>query len=166
MHLIDFSISTRVEGEFDVCSTPAESSAAEHATTAAELEDFCTLPVKTQGYEEYFRAPAIVGTPAFASLRQLEGGNTLQIDDVESLVYSLTFLAAGSLPWLDQPSDAAIAWKRKVFAQGWDETLGGTMLSCSDDVAAAVQALWSEVVACRESPGTRVNYDACIAALQ
>ena len=102
VHLIDFGISTRLEDSAsDVCVQEHAADADADADAAAEVDDYCHLPVETSGYVEYLRLQTQAGTPAYASLRQQRADepHTRAVDDLESLAYSLAFVGAGSLPW-------------------------------------------------------------------
>jgi hypothetical protein len=76
-------------------------------------------------------------------------------DDIESLAYVLAFLAAGSLPWQGQPDAVALSMKRELLT-------GRSALECGE-AAAALQALWAEVMRCHA--GASLDYEACMAAL-
>ena len=167
VHLIDFGISTRLEAEADVCEIdaldeqpptgPAAAPALPDSLRAA-VTDYCGLPLSTFGYLEYVRLPTRPGTPAYASVRLQEGeaGLAREVDDLESLVYTLAFLAAGSLPWEDATPEEAARWKRSLLEDGWTATLAGTREAArlcssaggpSSPLAHALEALWAEVVA-------------------
>jgi serine/threonine protein kinase len=188
VHLIDFGISTRAEwSEGDVCMVDGDALEAEAvgasagaiATDAANaelLENYCSLPVETIGYSGYLRLQTRAGTPAFASVRQQRGEepHAREVDDIEALAYTLAYVAAGSLPWQDAPPETAVVWKQRLMTEGWDATFAvssvADTLSCAGDapsakVAEALRALWAQVLAC-QGPGTSVDYEACLAALE
>ena len=188
VHLIDFGISTRAEwSEGDVCMVDCDvleadavgASAGAIATDAANaelLDNYCSLPVETVGYSGYLRLQTRAGTPAFASVRQQRGEepHAREVDDIEALTYTLAYVAAGSLPWQDAPPETAVVWKQRLMAEGWDATFAvssvADTLSCaggapSAKMAKALRALWAQVLACQE-PGTSVDYEACLAALE
>jgi hypothetical protein len=97
-----------------------------------------------------------------------------EVDDIEALAYTLAYVAAGSLPWQDAPPETAVVWKQRLMTEGWDATFAvssvADTLSCAGDapsakVAEALRALWAQVLAC-QGPGTSVDYEACLAALE
>ena len=97
-----------------------------------------------------------------------------EVDDIEALAYTLAYVAAGSLPWQDAPPETAVVWKQRLMTEGWDATFAvssvADTLSCaggapSAKMAKALRALWAQVLACQE-PGTSVDYEACLAALE
>ncbi|KAG9310594.1 kinase-like domain-containing protein [Chiua virens] len=53
------------------------------------------------------------GTPAFMSLSAHKGRSSSRRDDIESLAYTLIFLAHGSLPWYDDNESECIRQKSK-----------------------------------------------------
>uniref|UniRef100_A0A7S3X5W3 Protein kinase domain-containing protein n=1 Tax=Emiliania huxleyi TaxID=2903 RepID=A0A7S3X5W3_EMIHU len=117
------------------------------------------------------RAVGEVGTPLFASFAGQTGSRpTRGVDDLESLVYCLTFLASGGLPW-ERKSHARTAFmKGRMLTDEGCELLTDSCAASglTDDIPSpqlveALQAVWAEVVACQE--GQRINYEACLAAL-
>lgn len=166
--LIDFGISTRAKGvircdetppmmrhPLEVCRVPSEPS----ATYDSDLKMYV----------------APIGTPDFASIAQHERKVTHAIDDVESLVYCLTYLAAGDLPWRDLPQPQQLQRKRELMTRGWDALCDGwdgeaaEWLLSDSALPEALRRLWAEVMASQASdaaadPNT-VDYDACVAAL-
>jgi len=111
-----------------------------------------------------------VGTPMYASIAAHEGRRTRAVDDVESLVYCLAFLAAGHLPWERKPHSRALFWKRKMVTDGCEvltDSCAAERLTeeiHSTEAAMALQALWAQVVECH-STAAAVDYEACLAAL-
>ena len=106
------------------------------------------------------------GTALFASVAADEGVRPMRpADDIESLAYVLTYLAAGSLPWKRKSDAVALSMKQELL-----ESTGARPEKLTKDVhcstaAPALQALWAEVRRCH-GDGTRVDYDACLAALR
>ena len=166
--LIDFGISTRAQDvircddappsmrqPLEVCSVPAEPS--------ATYDSALKMYVKP------------MGTPDFASIRQHERSTTSAVDDVESLVYCLTYLAAGDLPWRDLPQPEQLQWKRELMTRGWDALCNGwdgeaaERLSRGSEVSEALRRMWAEVMASQASDAEidpkAVDHDACVAAL-
>ena len=92
------------------------------------------------------------------------------VHDVESLVYCLAYLAAGTLPWERKPARRAAFIKRKMLSDGCSTLLDSCASErLTEDVHAretadALQFLWQEVVAAQE-PGTELDYEACLAHL-
>jgi len=119
-----------------------------------------------------------IGTPSFASLAAHQRRRPMRpVDDIESLVYTLAYLAVGQLPWTEASCATAAAMKRQLLADGCDALLdtcplADVMMSgghCAD-VAYPLHALWAEVVRCHghghgHGRGASVDYDACFAAL-
>ena len=119
-----------------------------------------------------------IGSPLFASVAADEPCTTTRpIDDIESLLYTLAYLAAGRLPWEDQPFEALAATKRQILSDG------GTAAALTSDVecaatAAALEALYAEIRRCQghgerreqelqqDDSAARVDYEACLAALR
>lgn len=109
-----------------------------------------------------------IGTALFASVRADGGKRPMYpVDDLESLVYTLAYLAAGTLPWEGQPDTIACSMKRQLLegdGSGRELTDG---VRC--EVAAAVlRKLWAEVTRCHGVEGSAagtVDYQACFAAL-
>ena len=145
LHLIDFGSSTRIEG---------------HTFSASD-----TL------YEA--PAPGPMGTPRFASVAAEECRRPMRpADDLESLAYTLTYLAAGSLRWQGRPDALVTSMKRELLMG----SSSATPPQLTKDVrcataAAALEALWAEVRRCNGddggegSAGASVDYEACLAAL-
>lgn len=112
------------------------------------------------------------GTPNFASAAAHDGLPTRPVHDVEALVYTLAFLAAGTLPWERKPPKRAAFLKRKMLADGCSTLVDSCAADVwlTDDVHAAetveaLQALWHEVVSAYDAPPSALDYDACLAAL-
>ena len=105
-----------------------------------------------------------LGTPLFASAAAHVGARTSAADDVESLCYTLAFLAAGRLPWQQRTPPARVAEaKRRLLAGGWAEDAPGA--GAPPEASAALHDLWAQVVRARAAPSGEVDYDACAAAL-
>lgn len=111
------------------------------------------------------------GTPLFASAAAHDGLPTRPVHDVESLVYCLAYLAAGSLPWERKPARRAAFLKRKMLTDGCS-TLVDSCASerLTEDVHAAetveaLQLVWQEVVAAQPENGAPLDYEACLRAL-
>ena len=90
-------------------------------------------------------------------------------DDVESLAYTLTYLAAGNLPWKGRAEALALSKKRELLESSGAAGALTKDVHCST-TAAALQALWAEVRRCHgdggeASAGTSVDYEACLASL-
>ena len=94
------------------------------------------------------------------------------VDDIESLVYTLAYLAAGGLPWDDLPEPEVAELKKRAITEG-SHVFTDTIHSAT--VATALQAMWVEVMRCRgdgrepvgsPSRAANVDYDVCIAALR
>jgi serine/threonine protein kinase len=89
---------------------------------------------------------------------------TRPADDIESLVYTLTYLAAGSLPWHGQPAALTTSIKRGLLT-----SRGSTVAALTDGVdcptcTQALQALYAEVRRCHQScSGAEIDYEACLA---
>jgi len=148
LHLIDFGSCSRVEGHV----FPADDNNA-------------------PPYEPL--APGPIGTLRFASVAAEERSRPMRpADDLESLVYTLTYLAAGSLPWQGQPAELAASMKQELLTGS--DSAAATQLTrdvrCAT-AAMALQALWLEVRRCHGddegegSAGADVDYEACVAAL-
>ncbi|EOD40345.1 hypothetical protein EMIHUDRAFT_222785 [Emiliania huxleyi CCMP1516] len=93
-----------------------------------------------------------------------ESRATRPSDDVESLLYTLAYLAAGRLPWQGEDADAVASAKRELLVEGV-----GAVAALTDGVecpaaAAALRALHAEVV--RASRVGAVDYAICLAALE
>ncbi|KAL1507761.1 hypothetical protein AB1Y20_007371 [Prymnesium parvum] len=115
-------------------------------------------------------ASSPIGTPLFASIAAHQGRPTRAVDDVESLVYSLAFVASGYLPWKQKRHSQTLFMKQRMMTDGCEVLTdscaahGLTEEIHSSSVAEAIQALWAEVVACQETRAG-VDYEKCIAAL-
>lgn len=139
MYLIDFGSCTRAEGR----------------------------AVSDGGAVSQFVEPASgpKGTALFASVAADEGVRPMRpADDIESLAYTLTYLAAGSLPWKRKPDAVALSMKQELLA-----STGVQPEKLTEDVhcstaAPALQALWAEVRRCC-CDGASVDYEACLSAL-
>lgn len=139
--------------------------------------------------EEQLRA----STPLFASLAAHEAKPPRPIDDIESLVYLLTFLGSGSLPWVHcardlafqhGPSSLTASLKREAMFGGCtasrseyclDECSVDSRVDCettqlekavrSREMAKVLRGLWRQVLARQRDRSARIDYDACRAAL-
>ena len=92
-------------------------------------------------------------------------------------MYTLAYLAVGSLPWQGESDADTELMKREVLRDscqlrhmltGSDVTSGRGDGDELHDAADALQTLWAEVVRCRGGKnglGASVDYDACLAAL-
>ena len=111
------------------------------------------------------------GTPLFASVNAHAGRPTSAVDDVESLVYCLAYLAAGTLPWERKTPERAAFLKRKMLTDGCSTLVDSCAADrLTEDVHAAatvdaLQGVWLEVVASHETGGD-VDYEACLEALK
>ena len=89
---------------------------------------------------------------------------TRPADDIESLVYTLTYLAAGSLPWHGQPAALTTSIKREMLT-----SRSSVVAALTDGVdcptcTQALQALYAEVRRCHQSgSGAEIDYEACLA---
>lgn len=111
-----------------------------------------------------------IGTPNFASIAADDPQRLLRpVDDVESLAYTLTYMAAGCLPWQGKADEVTASMKRDLLiGEGGAEALTADV-QC-EVAAAALQALWEEVRRCHGEDDERadranIDYDACLAAL-
>ena len=105
-----------------------------------------------------------IGTLSFASLAA-DGPRERPMcpaDDIEGLVFTLAYLARGSLPWQGQP-DLAATWKPGLLetSDAAAELTAG--IQCAT-TAAALEALLAELRRCH-ADGSGISYDACLAAL-
>ena len=117
-----------------------------------------------------------------------EGRPTTPADDLESLWYTLAFLAHGALPWQWEAPPVAARIKRQMFADECSIASGAAdccideaeccvtahcrdtvdhwldgQLGAEDDV---LQKLWEVIVDIKAGGGGDVDYDACLAALE
>lgn len=155
-----------------------------HSTSRLHLIDFgsCTRIVDHEcadvGRGDLFARDAQasgpgIGSPIFASVAADEcdahSCTTHPLDDVESLVYTLAYLAAGSLPWHDQPAALMASTKRELLKSSSSTATALTDGVDSATIAATIQALYEEVKRCqserREGGSASVDYDACYAIL-
>lgn len=132
------------------------------------------------------------GTPLFASIAEHEGRPTRPIDDIESLWYSMAFLAHDrELPWKWESPDRAAAIKELMAADGCaisemegpesmpgcevselcttkhcfdqvDHWLDGELLSEAND---ALQDFWGQIIETRSDPDAKVDYDTMLRSL-
>jgi len=150
LHLIDFGSCTS--------STLAR---APHAASNGDLGEAAESDLPASGP---------IGTLLFASVGADEGSRPMRpADDIESLFYTLAFLAAGSLPWKGKPEAVAVPMKRQMLANSDAAAEMIDDVHCATAVT-ALRALWAEVVRCHGdggegSAGASVDYEACLAAL-
>ena len=166
MHLIDFGL-----------ATTANAAAAAGAPSS---------PKAARGSID-----ARVGSPLFASVAAHDGFPTRPVDDLESLVYMLAFLAAGSLPWQQAAYARVPEMKRALLrdgcaalvdsiassrdiardsvssAQAREHTVEHTVeRSSTADMAQALRGLWTEVTAAQQADNIDHVYESCLAALE
>ena len=114
-------------------------------------------------------ADALIGTPMFASLAAHYHRRAMRpVDDIESLVYMLSYLAAGDLPWQGQPDERAAVMKKELMTNGCGMLIEGIH---SSRVTDALHTMWEEVVRCRgdgrkELCLKSIDYEACAQVLQ
>ena len=118
------------------------------------------------------RSDMLKGTPTFASLAAHYSRRPMRpVDDIESLVYTLAYLAVGGLPWEDLPEPDVASMKKAAITEGCHIF---TDRIHSASLADALHAMWAEVMRCRgdgrepvgsPSRAANVDYDACHAAL-
>jgi serine/threonine protein kinase len=120
----------------------------------------------------------VIGSPTFASLAAHHHRRRMRpADDIESLVYTLAYLAVGGLPWQGESGFRAMAMKRRMLRDGCG-VLTDARYAASDlgadptpfQAIEALEALWAQVVRSNgesgvEARGPNVDYDACLAAL-
>lgn len=148
IHLIDFGLTTRIGTGFE----PSEGAA---------------IP---EAYEP-------TGTPSFSSLAAHHRQRPMvPADDIEALVYTLAYLAVGTLPWTGEPFVDAARMKHQMLTDGC-ELLTDTCPIAEivgdghcPDVGHALEGLWAEVTRCQgrghgHGRHALVDYDACLAAL-
>ena len=162
MHLIDFGL-----------ATTANAAAAAGAPSS---------PKAARGSID-----ARVGSPLFASVAAHDGFPTRPVDDLESLVYMLAFLAAGSLPW-QQAAYARVPEMKRALLRDGCAALVDSIASSRDiardsvssaqarehtvdrsstaDMAQALRGLWTEVTAAQQADNIDHVYEACLAALE
>ena len=105
-----------------------------------------------------------IGTLSFASLAA-DGPRERPMcpaDDIEGLVFTLAYLAKGSLPWQGKP-DCAATWKPGLLETIDAATELTADIQCAT-TAAALQALLAELRRCH-ADGSDLSYEACLAAL-
>ena len=153
MHLIDFGL-----------ATTANAAAAAGAPSS---------PKAARGSID-----ARVGSPLFASVAAHDGLPTRPVDDLESLVYMLAFLAAGSLPWQQAAYARVPEMKRALLRDGCSALLDSISLaqardqtvehdrSSTADTAQALRGLWTEITAAQQADDIDHVYEACLAALE
>ena len=95
---------------------------------------------------------------------------------LQALVYTLAFLAVGSLPWTDQSYSCAVRMKQQMLTDGSGVLTDACPISdlmrdghCPD-VADALRMLWAEVVRGQgrghgHGRDARIDYEACLATL-
>jgi len=115
-------------------------------------------------------APGAIGTVLFASVAADDGCNRplRPADDIEGLVYVLSYLATGTLPWDGKKPEAlATGIKANLLANSTSAAELTGDLECAE-TAAALDELWAQVRRCHadDSPTVdEVDYNACLAAL-
>lgn len=107
-------------------------------------------------------AAARVGSHLYASLTAHEGRPTRPVDDMESLVYVLCFLATGRLPWQGERREHVAQLKRRMRTDGCSSMGEGS------EASRELQALWSAVSAWSDDPSdseaaVHERYAACLA---
>ena len=119
-----------------------------------------------------------VGSPLFASVAAHDGNPTRPVDDLESLVYMLSFLAAGTLPWQQAAYARVPEMKRALLRDGCSALLDSISLaqardqtvehdrSSTADTAQALRGLWTEITAAQQADDIDHVYEACLAALE
>ena len=120
-----------------------------------------------------WRRDMLKGTPSFASLAAHYSRRPMRpVDDIESLVYTLAYLAAGGLPWEGLPEAEVAQLKKRAMTEGCHVF---TDPIHSPTVATALRTIWAEVTRCRgdgrgpvgsPSRASNVDYGACMAALR
>ena len=106
-----------------------------------------------------------IGTLSFASLAA-DGPRERPMcpaDDIEGLVFTLAYLARGSLPWQGKP-DLAATWKPGLLETIDAATELTADIQCAT-TAAALEALLAELRRCHADGSNLLSYDACLAAL-
>ena len=150
LHLIDFGSCTRAEP--DICNPDA-----------VVKHPFVQPPQGAIGTQSFASAAADEWDPDSHLMRPA--------DDLESLAYTLAYLARGSLPWQGKNGTEALVMKRDLLTSdsgAVDLTEG---IECSS-ATRALQALWKEVQHYysddRElciTANAAVDYEACMTAL-
>lgn len=107
-----------------------------------------------------------IGTVLFASVAADDCVRPMRpLDDIESLVYTLTYLATGTLPWQGKPDEVCASMKRELYTR--DDATDGLRhfdaIAC-ETAAEALRALSAEVRRCHDRGG-EVDYEACLRAL-
>lgn len=151
LHLIDFGSCTRTQRHDVASNSAAEEQASEEEESLPPLAD------------------GPIGTAMFASITADEGGRTGPADDLESLVYALTYLAAGRLPWQSKSDAETVAMKRELLVSG---DVAADLCHIDDihctTAVSALRALSAELRRYYEegpSASAPVDYAACLAAL-
>lgn len=106
-----------------------------------------------------------IGTLSFASLAADDpsrGRPMRPADDLEGLVFTLAYLARGSLPWQGKP-DLAAVWKPGLLETSDAAAELTADIPCAT-ATAALEALLAELRRCH-ADGAELSYDACLAAL-
>ena len=157
LHLIDFGSCTRIEGHPTTAAAAAAAAAASAAPYDADADPW------------HVNGP--IGTASFASVAADDRRRPMRpVDDIESLVYTLTHLAGGCIPWRGKQADLVVEMKQELHTSGGAalcELTGG--LRCKTAVA-ALEGLWAEVARYNEAADgadgvASVDYAACLAAL-
>lgn len=155
LHLIDFGLCTRAEGF-------GASGDADDAEAASQDQDALARAAAA-------RVPPF-GTAMYASVAADDLLRPMRpADDIESLAYTLAFLAGGSLPWKGKSDEIVGSMKLELLScSSGTSTLLTDGLPC-DTAAAALDALWAQVVRSQDAAdaeaGASVDYEACLAAL-
>lgn len=127
------------------------------------------------------------GTPLFASLAAQEGRATTPADDLESLWYTLAFLAHGTLPWQWEEPEQSANIKREMFA---DEcSIASTKGDCAVDAETicvtshcrntidhwldgtpdgddALYDFWGEIMDLKDNPARPIDYGKTLGTLE
>ena len=111
----------------------------------------------------------LIGTALFASVAADDCRPTGPADDIESLVYTLGYLATGgSLPWRGKGDALACSMKRELLTSDDGIAAVTAGIDCATTVA-ALEALWVEVKRYQGdgegSASAIVDYEVCLAAL-
>jgi serine/threonine protein kinase len=158
VHLIDFGSSSRM---------PTDATDTGHDATGHDANE----------HDPFVRdadAGGPLGTQLFASVAADEfdarsSSAMHPADDIESLAYTLTYLA-GRLPWEGLPASRATQAKRELLRSSATAATLTEGVECAA-AAAALRALYAEVRRCQGercdgSAGmSDVDYEACLAAL-
>ena len=142
VHLIDFGSCTRVPSH----------------TAPLVSDEFNGWGASTRGH---------IGSLRFASVAadaRDEDTSMHPADDIESLVYTLAYLATATLPWDGQPDALMTSTKRELLTNGTMAAALTDGVKC-ERTAAALRELYAEARRCRGS-AAGVNYQTCVAILE